>query len=107
MLEFATNGLAYWRKEELVQAFIGNHGGNSEQTFAVLKAFRSAGEESLESFFGEVLEKLRNGVMRLIIFLEGSSYELRAQVPLAIQRGSIAGVREQGGECIFPRYHPR
>ena len=76
MLEYVANGRAYWTTEELKAAFLYTYGSQGEAE-SRLKEFRGQGEEALDAFLSAFLNKLQSGTVRLVFFLEDSSYELR------------------------------
>jgi hypothetical protein len=79
MLEYAANGQFYWSKETLR--------GHAEASAKVSKysfeeTFRNlhSGIDSVESFFSQVLENLKEGQLRIVFFLEEAPNELKSLV---------------------------
>ena len=77
MLEYAANGHHYWTKEDMrtyAEQFAENNGSNLEDD---LRRLQHEGFSSVDDFFQQVQDNLREGQIRLVFFMEEGPAELK------------------------------
>jgi hypothetical protein len=79
MLEYAANGHHYWTASEM-RSFAETSAGGADALREQLNLIRENDEVSVEQFFSNVEQNLREAKMRLVFFLEESPNELRSLV---------------------------
>lgn len=80
MLEYAANGHHYWTKE-MIRTFADEAAKNRGLTLEqAIRSLEPDDGESADEFFARVEENLREGVVRLVFFLDESPMELRSVV---------------------------
>lgn len=80
MLEYAANGHYYWSKEQIrayAEQAAEKNGVSLEDE---IRRLRPEESESIDAFFQQVQDNLREGQVRLIFFMEASPPELRSVV---------------------------
>lgn len=80
MLEYAANGHHYWTSaqlREMAEATARSRGVDLE---SALRSIRPRSDMDLAAFFDRAEENLRQGEVRVVFFMEESSYELRSVV---------------------------
>jgi hypothetical protein len=80
MLEYAANGHHYWSKDDLRDAASASAAAAGSSLEAQLQRLLPNGAATVDDFFDLVQENLRQGLLRLVFFLEESSPELRSVV---------------------------
>src|SRR4051812_36023911 len=80
MLEYAANGHHYWSKDDLREAASASAAAAGSSLEAQLQRLLPNGAATADDFFDLVQENLRQGLLRLVFFLEESSPELRSVV---------------------------
>lgn len=79
MLEYAANGHHYWTASEM-RSHAEAAAGGADALSVYLPLFAQIDERSVEEFFTQVEQNLREAKMRLVFFLEESPNELRSLV---------------------------
>ena len=80
MLEYAANGHHYWTHDLLRDLAKATALDRGVELAAALETLDPTDDLAIEAFFERVQENLRQGQLRMVFFLEESSFELRSVV---------------------------
>ena len=80
MIDYAANGLHYWTKEAIRDFATATAAEGGRALEDAIRVIQPDFEADAEAFMEAVENNLREGQVRLVFFLEESSYELRSMV---------------------------
>jgi hypothetical protein len=80
MLEYAANGHYYWEKDE-IRAFAEQHAANNGLDIDdEIRRLQPEQQQSTDDYFQRIQDNLREGIVRLVFFMEEAPQELKSLV---------------------------